>query len=88
MNKTLRMGVWAARASLALLPILAACGDSSELVESAAPPGNEVPASAAASVQAYTSFAQSLGADDRAEPLGVGMIVPPTSETDEPITPI
>ena len=79
MNKTLRMGGWAALASLTFL---AGCGDSSVLVEPVV--SNEVPVSATASVQAYTSYAKSLGADDQADPLLVDKVMPPTSETDEP----
>lgn len=48
-------------------------------------PSNEVPASATASPTAYSEYAGSLAATDSAEPLDVDKVVPPTSETDEPI---
>jgi len=69
--------------TLALLMLVAACGDSPGSVEPAA--SKEVPASATASARAYSSYASSLGADDRAEPLEVDKVTAPTSETDDPI---
>ena len=66
---------------------LAACGDNPQ----DAPPApvtptsaDDVPASATASAQAYTSFAESLPKSDTAQPLNVSKTTPPTSETAAP----
>lgn len=69
---------------------LAACGGSDDApapMPPAPPPAasNEVPASAMASPMAYSQYAGSLAASDTTEPLDVDKVVPPTSETDEPI---
>ena len=74
-------------AGLALL--LAACGGGSG--DTAAPAGatviTEVPASATVSAEAYSGFASTLAAqsDGTAEPIDLAMVVPPTSETAEPV---
>lgn len=75
----------AAGLALALLTaaLAAGCGDS--VYEPEPPPAEtEVPASALASVPAYTRFTGSLPADDRAQPLHLGDWQAPTSETAEP----
>ena len=65
--------------------LLAACGDGS--VDTAPPTGasGQVPASATASVRAYTEFAGSLSFTEVLEPLTMDDTVPPTSESDEPL---
>ena len=69
----------------ALLSLLAACGGGgSGPVDTTA--ANEVPASATASPEAYSRYVGSLATDDRAEPLNVENVVPPTSESAEPIS--
>jgi hypothetical protein len=72
----------------ALLPaLLAACGgNTSDPVVDTPPPvaAHEVPASASASTQVFTAYAATLVASDTAEPLDLGPLVPPTSETEEP----
>lgn len=64
----------------AAIALLSACGGSS--YEPVA--DGEVPTSATNSPQAYSAYAGSLAADDRAEPLNVDKVTPPTSETAEP----
>ena len=67
---------------------LAACGGGDDAAPPPAPPPvvvDEVPASATASTAAYGQFAGSLAASETAEPLALDKVVPPTSETDEPI---
>jgi hypothetical protein len=67
---------------------LVACGDSPTSVPEASPATTtEVPASATADTAAYVSYTASLPASETQEPLGVGKVAPPTSETGEP-TPI
>jgi len=73
-------------AGLALL--LAACGGSGDTaVHAGATVITEVPASATVSAEAYSGFASTLAAqsDDTAEPIDLAMVVPPTSETAEPV---
>lgn len=67
------------------LALLAGCGGGGEIEADAAAGGREVPASALASARAYAEFARSLAADDRSDPMELGSVVAPTSETDEPI---
>ena len=78
---------WAS--TLLLTMLLAACGGGSG--DTAAHAGatviTEVPASATVSAEAYSGFASTLAAqsDDTAEPIDLAMVVPPTSETAEPV---
>ena len=66
------------------LSLLAACGGGGNgPVDTTA--ANEVPASATASPEAYSRYVGSLATDDRVEPLNVDNVVPPTSESAEPI---
>jgi hypothetical protein len=65
--------------------LLAGCFDSDDGVAEAPPVADTgVPASATASPRAYTQFAGSLAADDRAAPRHLEGVEPPTSETAEP----
>ena len=81
MKATLALEVLAV---LALCAGLAACGgDSSD--EPAPAVASEVPASATVSTAAYTQFAGSLVKTETGQPLEVNKVVPPTSETDEPL---
>ena len=70
---------------------LAACGGSDDAPAPAPAPvpppvaSNEVPASATASVAAYSQYAGAQAASEVIEPLDVDKVVPPTSESDEPI---
>jgi hypothetical protein len=78
---------WMHASALALF-LLSACGggDDGGSMNAGNPPGdNGVPASAMASPEAFSAYVGSLAADDRAEPLDVEQVVPPTSETAEPI---
>lgn len=68
----------------AMLLLLAACGGGGSGPLDT-PVANEVPASATASPEAYSRYVGSLATDDRAEPLNVDNVVPPTSESAEPI---
>ena len=69
-----------------LLLSLAACGGGSNSPEPVPPAAaNEVPASATASVAAYSAYAGSMLPDESAAPLGMAKVTAPTSETDEPI---
>ena len=80
LNRRAGLGV-----ALAAAALLAACGGSDD--EAPTPPpqaANEVPATATASALAYTQFANSLVDTETGDPLIVSMVVPPTSETDEP----
>jgi hypothetical protein len=63
---------------------LAACGGGTP---DEAPPaaGHEVPASATVSPAAYSQFAGSLATTETGQPLDVSKVVPPTSETAQPV---
>jgi hypothetical protein len=72
-------------AALTTSLVLVACGDNpSEAVPPPVVNSNEVPSSAMASAQAYTSFAGSLQKSDTGQPLGLQSTSPPTSETEAP----
>lgn len=77
MHKSLHLIAWVGAATL-----LAACGGNDEVTLESP---DTVPASATASPQAFTRYAAALPEDDRREPLHVEGLVPPTSETDEPV---
>lgn len=73
---------------------LTACGGGGAGVDSApaatapaAPPETiaQVPPSAGASTQSFVTFAQGLGEDNSAEPLGMSSFLPPTDDTAEPL---
>lgn len=68
--------------TVAMLTLLSACGGGDDMV---VPVADAVPASALASAQAFSAYAGSAPPDDRAEPLGLDSVEPPTSETDEPV---
>ena len=70
-------------AAVALLTGCGGGGGNGDTVE--APAGTQgVPASATASPKAFSTYVASLPADDRAEPLDLDGVMPPTSETAEP----
>lgn len=79
---TLRSWAPAVLATLALT----ACGGSDEIY---LPPVAEdptmVPASATANAAAFSNYVASLPANDSADPLTVSALVPPVSDTDEPV---
>ena len=61
---------------------LSACGGGGGDVAVAA--SDVIPASAAASPEAFTQYASTLNEDDQREPLKLADLEPPTSETAEP----
>ena len=67
--------------------VLAGCGGGhgDDSADNDPATSGEVPASASASPQAFSAYVGSLRADDRARPLDIDKLVPPTSETAEPI---
>ena len=69
-------------ALLALVSLLAACGDNPEAAAPTA--SNRVPASATASTAAWSQFAASLPASESQDPLDVNELTAPTSESDAP----
>lgn len=73
--------------SLGLLAAgMAACGGGDPAQMPAPAPLTQVPASAAASPEAYTEFARTQSADDTAEPLSLDLVATaPTSESSEPV---
>ena len=79
MNKTMTM------AGALVLALFAGCGGGGDREIDAMAGAREVPASALVSARAYAEFAGAQKPDDRAEPLEVERVVPPTSETDEPV---
>lgn len=75
-------------AALGAALLLSACGGGDGGADTAPSPSESpgaVPASATVSTEAFVGYAATLAVDDMAEPLDVSMVVPPTSETDEPI---
>lgn len=81
-------------AALALGATLAlgACGGGSDAPAVQGGPAvtasdaGSVPASAMASPEALVSFQQSLAVDDRIEPLSLQQLLPPLSDTTEPVS--
>ena len=67
----------------AVLALLAACGGGNDPV-AAVVDNTIVPAGAAASPAAFSGYIGTMAADDRAEPLNVDAVTPPTSDTTEP----
>lgn len=68
---------------------LAGCGGGGGGESTAVTPpatSNEVPASALASAAAFTLFVGSLGTSETQAPLDVATLVPPTSDTTEPLS--
>lgn len=65
---------------------LAACGgrDDDDTAAIADDPG-QVPASATGSAAIFSAYVAGLSASDSAEPLTLTGLVPPVSDTDEPI---
>lgn len=75
--------------ALALSPLLllGACfGGGGDSVVTTMPAPNTVPSSATASPEAFSRFVGSLAIDDRGDPLDLTGVVPPTSDTDLPIS--
>ena len=74
---------------LLLTLLLSGCGGGGSDVmpaEAAAPTAAaSVPDSAFASTQAFMAFQRTLTPDDRAEPLQIGSLVPPTDDRAEPV---
>ncbi len=69
---------------LALAAGLAACGGGNS--DDVPPPAsNEVPASATVSPASYSEFVGSLVKTETGQPLDVNNLVPPTSETAQPV---
>ena len=78
----MRQSLSHAAALLGAACLLAACGGGDAPV--AVTPGT-VPDSVTTSPAAFTQYAAKLPPDDRSEPLQVDGLVPPTSETAEPL---
>jgi len=70
-------------AMLALSAALAACGGAA--VDSAPPMPNDVPVGATASSAAYGEYAGSLAATETGAASEVNQVVPPTSESEQPL---
>ena len=68
---------------LAAAAMLAACGGGDRVT--VPEEGRAVPASATVSPAAYSAYVGSLPANDTAEALNLDGVVPPVSETAEPI---
>jgi len=72
-------------AAAAAAALLVACGGGELSVSTPAPPAagpGTVPADATLTARAYTLFVGGLISDERAPPLRVNGVVPPTSETE------
>ncbi len=67
--------------------LLAACGGGSDAAPPPTAEATEVPASAAATAQSFTSFAGGLAISETSEPLGVGALgdMPPADDAGEPV---
>jgi len=68
--------------AVAVLALLSACGGGDGV---ALPVDDRVPASALVSARAFSAYAGSVPLDDRAEPLSLDGVEPPTTETGEPL---
>lgn len=74
-----------APAVLALVA-LTACGGNDDIdLPPVAEDPTMVPASATANATAFSNYVASLPANDSADPLTVSALVPPVSDTDEPV---
>ncbi len=71
--------------TIAIAGGLSACFGGGDVASTPPVVETEVPASASASPEAYSRYAGSVAASETAEPLGVDAVVPPVSETAEPI---
>jgi hypothetical protein len=69
---------------LSLAAGLCACGGGSA-DDVPSPASNDVPASATVSPTAYSQFVGSLVKTDTGQPLEVNQVIPPTSETAQPL---
>lgn len=65
---------------------LAACGGDDDHTAGMADDPGQVPASATVSATAFSAYAAGLAANDSAEPLLLTGLVPPVSDTEEPIS--
>lgn len=77
-------------AALALASALAACGGNDSYAPAPPPPPvaedpTMVPTSATANAAAFSTYAANLAPSDTTEPLVVGTLVPPVSDTEEPV---
>lgn len=68
--------------ALATAALVGGCWDSND-EEQPTPPITQVPASAGASIAAFTSFLQALISDETSEPLSVEGFVAPVDEVSE-----
>ncbi len=76
----------AARTALSMLfaaALLTACGGGGGHSEDSGP--ETVPAAAIASPEAFTQYLAARSDDERREPVAIDDLMPPTSETDEPL---
>jgi hypothetical protein len=64
---------------------LAACGGGGSGDDTPPPPDDTVPPSALVSTQALVAFLKGLVSSDTAQPLRLDGVVPPTSDTEEPL---
>jgi hypothetical protein len=80
MKTTLRLSLAAGLAAA-----LVACGGGNPGVPNPVPVLTEVPASARATIMAWTQFVASLMSSETSTPLTVGDAAAPTSETDAPV---
>jgi hypothetical protein len=73
--------------AVALAIVLSACGGGggSSTADSGGADAGAVPASALASAQAMVAFVGALPPDDMQEPLAIGPLAAPVSDTDEPV---
>ena len=75
--------------SLSLSLLLAACGDNPQDLAAPAPQPQantgDVPATALGGTTAYSQFAASLVKTETGQPLNVNGVVPPVSDTADPI---
>ncbi|MFO1326420.1 MAG: hypothetical protein U1F56_03600 [Rubrivivax sp.] len=66
--------------------LLAGCGGGGgNAAEAESSDARDVPSRALASPEAFSQFVGALKADDQAEPLPLGTLTPPTSDSAEPI---
>ncbi len=76
-----RKSLWWALSAATLVLVACGGGGSDDSVQGV----RTVPASALASPEAWVRFVAALIPSDRAEPLDLSGVVPPVSETDEPL---
>ena len=78
--------VWTGVLMLAAAAALAGCGGGGDEATAVEDSAGKVPSSATSSVSAFVNFVGDQAPTDHAEPLSLNGTVPPTSDSEEPMS--